>query len=108
MQVLENLVSNAVKYTLDGGSVTITAGQHDDLFRISVKDTGIGMSEEDQSHLFEGFFRASSVKRKFEGTGLGLSLVQGIVKAHSGHIWVESALGEGSTFHVDLPLDTTD
>jgi signal transduction histidine kinase len=104
LQVFRNLLSNAVKYTLEGGEVDVRAqvsGSGGVL--ISFRDTGIGMTPEDQKHLFEGFFRASSVKGRFEGTGLGLSLVHGIVGAHDGRIWVESEVNVGSTFYVELP-----
>lgn len=103
-QVFENLVSNAIKYSHEGGVVSLDAALNDEHIILSVKDEGIGMSDEDQAHLFEGFFRASSVKTKIEGTGLGLSLVKGIVKAHGGKIWAESKLGKGSTFFVQLPF----
>lgn len=104
LQVFRNLLSNAVKYTLEGGEVKVRAqpsGAGGVL--ISIQDTGIGMSPEDQKHLFEGFFRASAVKGRFEGTGLGLSLVKGIVDAHDGRIWAKSEVNVGSTFFVELP-----
>ncbi|MCK5799433.1 MAG: HAMP domain-containing histidine kinase [Deltaproteobacteria bacterium] len=104
-QVFANLLSNAAKYTPEGGCVEIHVKRGEGGgVEVAVKDTGIGMSPEDQEHLFEGFFRSSAVRGRFEGTGLGLSLAKGIVEAHHGRLWATSELGEGSTFYVELPL----
>lgn len=104
LQVLHNLLSNAVKYTPQGGVVHVVARASEaGGALIAISDTGIGMSKEDQEHLFEGFFRAPAVRGRYEGTGLGLSLAKGIVEAHRGRIWVESEVGQGSTFIVELP-----
>lgn len=104
--VFTNLVSNAVKYTPEGGRVTVHT-TIDDHSRVvcEVADTGIGIPEEDQKHLFEEFFRAGNA-REFaqEGTGLGLSIVREIVEAHGGSIACESAQGQGTRFTVTLPL----
>ncbi|MBW2735584.1 MAG: HAMP domain-containing histidine kinase [Deltaproteobacteria bacterium] len=102
VQVFENLISNAVKYTEKGGVVVI-AEVRPQVLRIIVRDTGIGLSATEQERLFEGFFRAKKVRKKIEGTGLGLSLVKGLVEAHQGTIWVESQEGHGSSFIVELP-----
>ncbi len=103
-QVFDNLVSNAVKYSHDSSMVKIEARVEDEDVVISVKDTGIGISESDLGQLFQDFFRAPSVKSRFEGTGLGLSMVRRIVGAHNGRIWANSELGRGSTFFVRLPI----
>ncbi len=106
-QAFDNLVSNAVKYTLDGGSVEVEAQQVDDRVLVSVADTGIGISQKDLENLFQDFFRSSSVKGKFEGTGLGLSVVRRIVGAHNGRVWARSELNKGTTFYVELPIRQT-
>jgi hypothetical protein len=109
-RVVLNLLSNAVKFTPDGGIVTLTLDtvQEDDgpaQARLVVSDSGYGISEEDQRQVFRRFFRsADATERAVQGTGLGLSIVQAIVEGHDGTISVDSALGEGSTFTVLLPL----
>lgn len=113
-RVVLNLLSNAVKFTPDGGIVTLTLDtvDHAEGFaqaRLVVSDSGYGISEEDQAQVFRRFFRSSdATERAVQGTGLGLSIVQAIVEGHEGTISVESALGEGSTFTVLLPLATVD
>jgi len=103
--VLSNLISNAVKYTPEGGRVTVATQADDSRVTLEVADTGIGIPPEDQEHLFEEFFRASNA-REFvqEGTGLGLSIVREIVEAHGGQIACASEPGKGTRFTVTLPL----
>jgi signal transduction histidine kinase len=104
-QVLLNLLSNAVKFTPDGGRVDVSAKLDTDKVEISVKDTGVGISPEDQASLFEEFKQFGKDRsRKAEGTGLGLSLTKRLVELHGGQILVDSAVGHGSTFRVMLPL----
>lgn len=104
-QVLINIMSNAVKYTPSGGSVTLSAAIVGDKARISVKDTGVGISKEDLKRLFNRFERADdSYSRDQVGTGLGLSLTKHLVELNGGRIDVESAPGAGSTFTVLAPL----
>jgi PAS domain S-box-containing protein len=105
MQVLHNLVGNAVKFTERGG-VCVTVGSDDPArLRISVRDTGIGMSAEQVAHVFEDFTQADgSITRRFGGTGLGLAIVRGLVTAMGGKVEVSSVLGEGTEFLLDLPL----
>jgi len=104
LQVAFNLLSNAVKYT-DSGSVKLTLRREDGKAIISVKDTGVGMTEADQKKLFSKFFRADNeVVRKAGGTGLGLAITKKIVEAHKGKIWVKSEFGKGSEFIVELPI----
>jgi signal transduction histidine kinase len=103
-QVLLNLVGNAIKFT-DAGEVHITAGAKDGLFEVSVSDTGPGIPREECGRIFEKFRQVdNSNTRAKGGTGLGLAIAREIVEMHGGRIWVESALGQGSTFRVELPV----
>jgi signal transduction histidine kinase/sensor domain CHASE-containing protein/DNA-binding response OmpR family regulator len=105
-QILFNLASNAIKFTPIGGKVIITAVRVHDKAQFSVKDTGIGISEEDRNKLFQPFMQLeSTTTRRYEGTGLGLSLVKKMVEMHGGSVWVESELGKGTTFTFELPLE---
>jgi len=103
-QILYNLVSNAVKFTPEGGSVTIYASHDENEFTFTVDDTGIGIREEDTPKLFNEFVQIeSSYARQYEGTGLGLALSKGLVEKHGGRIWVESEYGKGSKFIFTIP-----
>ena len=103
-RVVLNLLTNAVKFTPDGGRVDLQVIDGTDEVRIVVADTGAGISEADQPHLFRRFYRSpSAIEAEVPGTGLGLSLAKSIVEAHGGVISVSSVLGEGSTFVVALP-----
>jgi signal transduction histidine kinase len=103
-KVVLNLVSNAVKYTPEGRSVRIVLSADDARVNLSVRDRGIGISEQDQAHLFTEFFRSSNPQAVAQpGTGLGLAIVKRIVEHHDGDIDVVSSLGRGSTFRVTLP-----
>ena len=103
-QVLYNLLSNAVKFT-DSGVVTVSATIDNGKLHLAIADTGIGIREEDMNRIFIEFSQIdTSLTRRHEGTGLGLALAKRLVEAHRGRIWVESVFGEGSTFHVLLPL----
>jgi GAF domain-containing protein len=103
-QILLNLLSNAVKFTPEGGRIGIEAKQADGSVEISVSDTGIGISPEDQAKIFEEFRQVGSdYAHKIEGTGLGLTLAKKFVELHGGRIWVKSELGKGSTFSFTLP-----
>jgi signal transduction histidine kinase/energy-converting hydrogenase Eha subunit E len=104
-QILLNLLSNAVKFTPDGGRVEVSARLDTAQVELAVKDTGVGISAEDQVSLFEEFKQlGKDSKRKAEGTGLGLALTRRLVELHGGRILVDSAPGRGSTFRVTLPL----
>lgn len=103
-QVFDNLISNAVKYTLSGGTVDVTAELKGSNVLVQVTDSGIGMDEEELSHLFEDFYRSPKVKKKFDGTGLGLAVVERIVRAHHGLVWAESTPNEGTSFFVSIPV----
>lgn len=103
-QVLFNLLSNAFKFTPDGGSVRVTARMDNDNLEISVADTGIGISEEDQKKLFQPFQQIDSgYQKKAQGTGLGLKLCKDFVELHGGRIWIESEVGKGSRFLFIIP-----
>jgi signal transduction histidine kinase len=106
-QVLDNLVSNAIKYSPKGGVVTICGWEEDAEVRLAVKDEGVGIPLEEQERIFERFYRVEAPdSRGVSGTGLGLYLARAIVRAHGGRIWVESAPGKGATFHIALPQQT--
>ena len=103
-QVLDNLVGNAIKYTPEGGEITIQMEVQDEQVIFRISDNGPGIPPADQQHIFEKFYRASNVPKGVGGSGLGLAIVKSIVDSHQGRIWVESLLGKGSTFTVVLPL----
>jgi signal transduction histidine kinase len=106
-QLLNNLLSNAVKFTPDGGTVTARTSTEDDVGIIEVEDTGMGIPAEEQGKLFERFFRSSVAhRRSIEGTGLGLVIAKAIAERHGGRIGFESQVGKGTTFRVELPLQT--
>jgi signal transduction histidine kinase len=106
-EVLENLVSNAVKYSPDGGTIRIAARSDGDKAIISVSDQGIGISNEEQQKLFRRFYRVDNrLRRSTQGAGLGLFLARAVVEGHGGRIWVESQPGRGSRFSFTLPLAT--
>ena len=101
---LHNLLDNAVKYSGDSKKVWLDAEANNGELSIRVRDRGLGISEEDQKHIFEKFFRAQGeISQQVKGAGVGLSLVQHIVNAHGGSIEFESLAGQGSTFALHLP-----
>jgi PAS domain S-box-containing protein len=104
-QVIANLVENAFKYSPDGGTVRVALATRGDVALLSVSDQGIGIPQDQQKLLFDRFFRARNVSaRSYGGLGLGLYISRDIVERHGGRIWVESEVGQGSTFYVALPL----
>ncbi|GKS14074.1 two-component sensor histidine kinase [Paenibacillus chitinolyticus] len=106
-QVWINLLSNAIKFTPEGGTIRIGLSAGEGRARVSVADTGIGLTEEDRQHVFERFYKADKSRTSSGGgSGLGLSIVQKIIEMHGGEISVESRLGEGTVFLVTLPLKT--
>jgi signal transduction histidine kinase len=106
-QLIDNLVENALKYSPAAGPVTVRVWSEAPMGRVAVTDQGIGIPPEDLPHLFERFRRGSNVDhRRFSGIGLGLYICRGIAEQHGGRVWVESATGRGTTFHVALPLGT--
>jgi signal transduction histidine kinase len=103
-QVLINLVGNAIKFT-DAGEIAINARANNGTFTVSVRDTGPGISAADQAKLFQEFQQAdNSITRKKGGTGLGLAISKRIIEMHGGRIWIDSALGQGSTFTFSVPV----
>jgi signal transduction histidine kinase len=105
--VLTNLVGNAIKYTPQGGSVEVSCEEDGGRLHIKVRDTGIGIDEDEQEKVFEKFYRSESEEvHQQPGTGLGLAMALEVVRAHGGKIDLESEPGKGSTFIVDLPIES--
>lgn len=103
--VIDNLLDNALKYTLEGGSVTISLQHKEREIEFSIKDTGVGIPKNQQNRVFSKFFRGANViKMETEGSGLGLFITKNIVEAHGGKIWFESEEGKGTTFYFTLPV----
>lgn len=103
-QVIDNLLSNALKYSLPGGTIDVALSKREGVVRIDVSDTGIGISEPDQQHLFTKFFRArNATEAEIPGIGLGLAISRAIVEAHAGRIVLTSQEGRGTSVHVTLP-----
>ena len=103
-QVLLNLLSNALKFTPEGGKIDVRAAVNNGVAEISVMDTGVGISPEDQEAVFEEFRQVGTASKKVEGTGLGLAISRKFIELHGGKIWVTSTVGTGSTFSFTLPL----
>ncbi|MBN2077138.1 MAG: PAS domain-containing protein [Dehalococcoidales bacterium] len=103
-QVIQNLLTNAVKASETGGEILVSAILQDECFKVTVRDNGQGISEDDLPHIFEPYYRAKGVVEKYEGLGLGLTLSKKIIELHGGRIWVESELEEGSTFSFTIPV----
>ena len=106
-QVLLNLLSNALKFTPEGGRIDVRADVRDDRYEISVSDTGVGIAPEDLDAVFEEFRQVGSAAKKVEGTGLGLAISRKFIELHGGKIRATSQVGIGSTFAFTLPLTTT-
>ena len=103
-EAIDNLINNAIKYTLEGGAVRVKLGEKNGMIAFEVQDTGIGVPEDQQARLFQPFFRAASVETaRIEGTGLGLHLVKNIIERHGGRMHFESVYRQGSTFGFELP-----
>jgi len=103
-QVLLNLLSNALKFTPEGGQIAVRAGIQNDQAEISVADSGVGIAPEDQAAVFEEFRQVGAAAKKAEGTGLGLAISRKFIELHGGKIWVKSQVGNGSTFSFTLPV----
>jgi len=103
-QVLANLLSNAIKYTPTGGAVTVEVARDPKRARVSVRDTGIGVTSEEQARLFQPYYRSPRARQFGTGTGLGLSIARALAELHGGMLWCESDGEHGSTFHFTLPL----
>jgi signal transduction histidine kinase len=103
-QILLNLLSNALKFTPEGGRIDVRTAVNEGTVEISVADTGVGIAPEDQDAIFEEFRQVGTADKKVEGTGLGLSLARKFIGLHGGRIWVKSQVGQGSTFTFTLPI----
>lgn len=108
-QVIDNLLNNAIKYSPDGGTITVRIRDNHQSVIFSVRDEGIGISQADMEHLFERFYRVDKARsREQGGSGLGLAISKEVVELHGGNIWVESVEGEGSVFNFELPYTSFD
>src|SRR2546428_3837812 len=103
-QVLLNLLSNALKFTPEGGRIDVGARLHDHVAEVAVADPGIGIAPADQEAVFEEFRQVGAADKKSEGTGLGLALSRKFIELHGGRIWVKSEVGTGSTLTLTVPL----
>jgi len=106
-QIVLNLLNNAFKFTPHGGRITLRAKEDDGKLTIEIKDTGLGMSKEEQEQLFEPYHRVEHDRERLSGLGLGLALCKTLVELHGGRIWVQSGVGKGSTFSFSLPLQSS-
>ncbi len=104
-QVIDNLLGNAIRYTPEGGAISIIAREENKKVFLQVSDTGYGIPAKDLPHIFDKFYRASNVVEDFVGSGLGLAIVKSIVENHQGRVWVDSIEGEGTTFTIVLPIE---
>jgi PAS domain S-box-containing protein len=103
--VIQNLFENAIKYTKPGGKIEVSLKRTKDKVEFLIKDSGVGISQDQQDRIFTKFFRAANVVRmETDGSGLGLFIAKNIVEAHGGSIWFESEEGKGTTFHFTLPI----
>jgi two-component system NtrC family sensor kinase len=102
-QVVDNVIGNAIKYSNKDGEVEISLQVEDEQIIFKVKDNGPGIPAQDQTHIFDKFYRGTNMVKN-DGSGLGLAIVKSIVDAHQGRIWVESTLGQGSAFFIVLPI----
>jgi two-component system phosphate regulon sensor histidine kinase PhoR len=108
-EVLQNLIDNALQYTLSRGEIVVSTEARDGQVVFTVADTGIGIPKGDQSRIFERFYRVDAARsRELGGTGLGLSIAKHIVEVHGGRIWVDSEVGRGSQFHFTIPIFHTE
>jgi two-component system, OmpR family, phosphate regulon sensor histidine kinase PhoR len=108
-EVLQNLLDNAIQYTMSRGKILISAEARDSEVIITVSDTGIGIPKADQPRIFERFYRVDAARsREAGGTGLGLSIAKHLVEVHGGRLWVDSELGQGSQFHFSTPIFEAD
>jgi signal transduction histidine kinase len=103
-QVLLNVLSNALKFTPEGGRIDVGVSVNEGLVEVSVSDTGVGIAPEDQEAVFEEFRQVGTADKKAEGTGLGLALCRRFVELHGGRIWVKSQQGQGSVFTFTIPI----
>jgi two-component system phosphate regulon sensor histidine kinase PhoR len=104
-EVLQNLLDNAIQYTLPGGQIIVSAISAEEEIVLTVSDTGIGIPKADQPRIFERFYRVDVARsREAGGTGLGLAIAKHLVEVHGGRLWVDSEVGQGSQFHFSVPF----
>jgi len=104
-QVLTNFISNALKFTDSGGAIEVSASRSEGAVVVSVRDSGAGIDAEEQKHIFQMYSQvSSSEKSQKRSSGIGLVICKKVIEAHGGRIWVESALGKGSSFYFSLPV----
>lgn len=105
-QVIDNILNNAIKYSPDGGKITVSMKTTDDQMILSISDQGLGIPKQDLPRIFDRFYRVDRARSRAQGgTGLGLSIAKEIIKQHNGFIWAKSIYGKGSTFTIVLPYD---
>ncbi len=105
-QVIDNILNNAIKYSPDGGKITVTMKTTDDQMILSISDQGLGIPKQDLPRIFDRFYRVDRARSRAQGgTGLGLAIAKEIIKQHKGFIWAKSIYGKGSTFTIVLPYD---
>ncbi|WP_049531712.1 cell wall metabolism sensor histidine kinase VicK [Streptococcus pseudopneumoniae] len=105
-QVIDNIINNAIKYSPDGGKITVTMKTTDDQMILSISDQGLGIPKQDLPRIFDRFYRVDRARSRAQGgTGLGLAIAKEIIKQHKGFIWAKSEYGKGSTFTIVLPYD---
>ena len=105
-QVIDNILNNAIKYSPDGGKITVTMKTTEDQMILSISDQGLGIPKQDLPRIFDRFYRVDRARSRAQGgTGLGLSIAKEIIKQHNGFIWAKSIYGKGSTFTIVLPYD---
>jgi signal transduction histidine kinase len=102
-QMVGNLLGNAIKYTQEGGRISLKCWREADQVIILIRDNGLGIPTNDQPYIFDKFYRAGNIPSDVPGTGLGLAIVKSIVENHQGRIWVTSAVGQGTSFTIVLP-----
>ncbi len=103
-KLFSNILVNAIKYSPQGSTITVDITEHDDFYRVAIKDEGVGIPDSDKPHIFDLYYRGKEIDRKkFSGLGLGLFLSKQIVDLHHGKIYFDSEAGKGSTFFVELP-----
>ncbi|MBK9722721.1 MAG: PAS domain S-box protein [Saprospiraceae bacterium] len=106
LSIIQNIISNAIKHTLNGGSIAVSSKIKNNKIIIQIKDNGVGMTKEIQEKLFKPQIKAlSEVRKENQGAGIGLLLVKGFLEKNDGEIWVESCIGEGSSFYFTLPIE---
>lgn len=106
-EVLENIISNAIKYSPSGGTIKISGKRTENGFHLAIQDEGIGMTSEQIAHVFDKFYRANCSNTAINGTGLGMTIVKSIIDRHNGQIWIESEAGHGTTVHILIPRETS-